>query len=283
MQCSGCRDRTCGSRVQSADTDANAVPRNENRRRELNPLLLFGRQACHRGHPDGNGSEYGSRTRPTWSRTKRPTDSRTRRAWAGQSAPSPRTAHAAGARTDADAGDRASFMPSTVDVSRCKVRPAADKPGAVSCTPVKLSGERKSRPVPDPDGRLLLRCCATRAIRIRTRRPRRTAIAAALTSSALTSLARASRGISSGRVVLLMTVDAPDATRQSSFRTTTAGRVLPAGRRRCTGPADHPGPSGRVGRRPTPSPAGRPTGSPRGPSGRWCPPASGRLSTAAAR
>ena len=45
-------------------------PLHANRRRESNPLLHFGRVACHRGHPDGMSSEYGSRTRLSWARTR---------------------------------------------------------------------------------------------------------------------------------------------------------------------------------------------------------------------
>ncbi len=43
-------------------TSSIGSPRRENRRRESNPLLLFGGQACHRGHPDGTSREPGSRT-----------------------------------------------------------------------------------------------------------------------------------------------------------------------------------------------------------------------------
>ena len=45
-------------------------PMHANRRRESNPLLHFGRVACHRGHPDGVSGEYGSRTRLSWLRTR---------------------------------------------------------------------------------------------------------------------------------------------------------------------------------------------------------------------
>src|SRR5579859_2731673 len=48
--------------VFEAGTSTVGSPRRESRRRESNPLLLFGGQACHRGHPDGASRELGSRT-----------------------------------------------------------------------------------------------------------------------------------------------------------------------------------------------------------------------------
>src|SRR5262249_42285232 len=57
----------------------------QNRRRESNPLLLLGRQACHRVHPDGSGlatpygGRHGAATHIGWHRDHRDRQRRTTR------------------------------------------------------------------------------------------------------------------------------------------------------------------------------------------------------------
>lgn len=59
---SGCRNRTYGFRIQSAVTDASAVPRNESGRRASNPLSQFGRLMCPPSSPRPRGRPYRART-----------------------------------------------------------------------------------------------------------------------------------------------------------------------------------------------------------------------------